>query len=147
MAFEEPTYKSPPPSDSRSSPDEVLDLKPAASGASGDTVNYTGQKRGNIFQGKKGITAGPKTKECYRCLGKHLPADCKYCDATCHRCKRKGHIAPACRTAPHNIGGSGPPKPRRAHYMSPEPQEDDVDTFSTYNMSRQTTEPQWFMSI
>ena len=35
---------------------------------------------------------------CYRCgRTNHTPASCTFKDAVCHYCKKKGHIAPACR--------------------------------------------------
>ena len=41
----------------------------------------------------------PATSSCYRCeRSNHEPEDCRFCDAICHHCNKKGHIAPAYRT-------------------------------------------------
>ena len=37
---------------------------------------------------------------CYRCNGKHPANSCRFKDAECRNCKRKGHIARACRSMP-----------------------------------------------
>ena len=33
---------------------------------------------------------------CFRCLGNHQAASCRFIQAVCHKCKRKGHIRKAC---------------------------------------------------
>ena len=41
-------------------------------------------------------------KPCGRCgRGNHSSGDCKFKDATCHKCGKVGHIAPVCRTKPN----------------------------------------------
>ena len=35
--------------------------------------------------------------KCYRCNESHPNSVCRFKDYTCHKCKRKGHIAKACR--------------------------------------------------
>ena len=39
-----------------------------------------------------------KKKSCYRCGRSHDEKDCKFREATCHVCGKKGHIAPVCRS-------------------------------------------------
>ena len=39
-----------------------------------------------------------KMFECYRCGGMHKATDCKFQDAECNFCKKKGHIAKVCRS-------------------------------------------------
>ena len=38
----------------------------------------------------------PKTHDCYQCGANHKPTDCKFQDAECNFCKKKGHIAKVC---------------------------------------------------
>lgn len=42
--------------------------------------------------------AKPQVLECYRCGGKHRATECKFCETECLVCKKKGHIARACRS-------------------------------------------------
>ena len=46
---------------------------------------------------KRGGTSPRQNKPCYRCgRTNHNARDCKFIDATCNYCKKKGHIAPVC---------------------------------------------------
>ena len=46
---------------------------------------------------KPGPTSG--SKPCYRCGGvDHTHSACRFRDATCHKCQKKGHIAKVCRS-------------------------------------------------
>ena len=40
----------------------------------------------------------PHSRSCSRCGAAHSPATCKYKDATCNYCQKKGHLASVCRT-------------------------------------------------
>lgn len=37
-------------------------------------------------------------RACYRCGGQHLREDCRFKEAHCHNCRRKGHIAKVCKS-------------------------------------------------
>ena len=54
---------------------------------------------------------------CYRCgRPNHEPSTCRFRDSTCHFCKKKGHIAPACRakkSSNRSQRGAGPSKYRQ----------------------------------
>ena len=39
-------------------------------------------------------------RPCYRCGGQHFNQDCRFKDAECRKCGKKGHIARACRSKP-----------------------------------------------
>ena len=54
-----------------------------------------------IPQGERNLRTNRATnrKSCYRCGRKlHDQKDCKFRDADCHNCSKRGHIAPACRS-------------------------------------------------
>ncbi|CAG2228036.1 unnamed protein product [Mytilus edulis] len=53
--------------------------------------SYTRNNSGNSKQG-----------DCYQCGGNHLAAECRFKDAKCHSCKKKGHIAKKCRNKSAN---------------------------------------------
>ncbi|GAA51773.1 hypothetical protein CLF_106778 [Clonorchis sinensis] len=39
--------------------------------------------------------------KCYRCGGRHShPKDCRHTQTVCNRCKKRGHLAKVCRSAP-----------------------------------------------
>ena len=57
-------------------------------------------------------------KSCYRCLGDHNPNDCKFKTVTCHKCKKYGHIAVACKSGGDSKGSHNKRKYNRAHHMS-----------------------------
>ena len=39
----------------------------------------------------------PTVHSCYRCGGKHSPHKCRFAEAVCHFCHKRGHIAKVCR--------------------------------------------------
>ena len=69
---------------------------------------------------------------CYRCGGKHSSSNCRFKDATCHYCKKTGHIARVCRTKAKQQGAPKPSHdtPKKMHQVSdgasmPQPESDD----------------------
>ncbi len=59
-------------------------------------------------RGRKRVTSSKHhhtsiEKPCYRCGGtNHDQKDCRFRDAECHLCKKKGHIAKVCRSKPRS---------------------------------------------
>ena len=68
----------------------------------------------------------PMETPCYRCGGKHAPRDCRFKDAVCHSCKKRGHLARVCRskrTARHSCRsgyGDGGKQPQQTHALESE---------------------------
>ena len=61
---------------------------------------------------------------CYRCGGPHLAPVCKYKDAVCRTCQKKGHLAKVCRSK-----GKPPGKPvtsQRNYYVQDSPEDEDT---------------------
>ena len=72
---------------------------------------------------------------CFLCgRSNHVTKDCRFHDAVCHTCNKKGHIAPACRSkqqgAKHKFKKLFRPNPQQTHYVSADDdqeREDDAD--------------------
>ena len=47
-----------------------------------------------------------KKKPCYRCLGPHLESECRFRQAECYNCHKKGHIGKACKSKSQGKGGN-----------------------------------------
>ncbi len=77
--------------------------------SSGQTRNTTAQ--------------GANQSECFRCGGYHDATTCRWKGATCHRCKKKGHLARRCQGRASNNGGSTPDAQSNAHFLSGEESE------------------------
>ena len=57
------------------------------------------------------VTSPPKKEACFRCgLSNHKAHDCRFKEATCHSCGKKGHIKRACRSSrqPQRRGRNAP---------------------------------------
>ena len=79
----------------------------------------------------------PPRFNCYRCGGNHKAPDCKYKDAICNSCKKKGHLARVCRSAPANTEAPRNRKQQRqqANSQSPAvPPRKDTKTAKTHHL-------------
>ncbi|CAG2195305.1 unnamed protein product [Mytilus edulis] len=98
--------------------------------------SYTRNNSGNSKQG-----------DCYRCGGNHLAAECRFKDAKCHSCKKKGHIAKKCRSKSDNGKLSENHrefksrfKPR-AHFMEQdESSESENEVYSVFHFGNKSNE-------
>ncbi|CAG2214143.1 unnamed protein product [Mytilus edulis] len=88
-----------------------------------------------------------KQGDCYRCGGNHLAAECRFKDAKCHSCKKKGHIAKKCRnkSANGNLSENHREfksrfKPR-AHFMEQdESSESENEVYSVFHFGNKSNE-------
>ena len=81
----------------------------------------------------------PPRLPCYRCLGNHAPQACQFKEAECHKCKKVGHIAKACKIKQNHPRLEPRQRPRRTHYVddSPGPEPDELTPTtpdSSYNL-------------
>ena len=87
-------------------------------------------------------------KPCYRCGGNHRADICKFKQATCHKCNKKGHIAKVCHSSqtkpPSNRQGQ-PPRNSSLHQIlqAQEALEDDStdEVYALYNLPGSQTKP------
>ena len=70
---------------------------------------------------------------CYRCGGKHWSSDCRFRDAECRACGKKGHIARVCRSKAQEtkpVSSEQRSRTQRAHLL----REDEEDPSTVYSM-------------
>ena len=78
-----------------------------------------------------------KMLKCYRCGGKHKANVCKFKEAECHFCKKKGHIASVCRAKQGGAKQGGakskaePKKKAQVHTVEPEAESDNEYSLCT----------------
>ena len=72
--------------------EKALETAVAMETAARDAIEFRKHQSVNAVSVKP-----PTEKKCYRCKGtKHLPDDCKYKTAVCHKCEKTGHIMRVC---------------------------------------------------
>ena len=95
------------------------------------------QPRGQ-HQGSSG-----KRDDCYRCGGNHRAHECRFKDAKCHKCKKRGHIAKKCRNKQNSDSDktvkSGAYH-KRAHYLEDSGSDED-ELFSIFSVGSVKTDP------
>ena len=88
-------------------------------------------------------------RPCYRCGGQHLEKDCRFKDAECRKCKKKGHIARACRSKPPNQPAfqkpqSRQPRRQQTNLLTDDFPEDAAETdpvYSLFTVSHRSAKP------
>ena len=89
-------------------------------------------------QGNKTLQDGSKESKtvCYRCGGKHDPSHCRFREAECHYCKKRGHIATVCHKKSRQKQGDKT-KAQANHVDGGE----DSDNYSMFQVSTSSTRP------
>ena len=95
-------------------------------------VNQLFNKQCNSGKKKKSTQPNSTTKSkktCYRCTGDHKHEQCPFRDAECYNCKKKGHIAKACKaTGDKNNPGT-------------KPEQKKATVYELYNMNTKSSHP------
>ncbi|XP_060079899.1 uncharacterized protein K02A2.6-like [Ylistrum balloti] len=73
-------------------------------------------------------------KRCFRCGGKHTPADCKFLHAQCYVCQKEGHIGKKCPTKRSKGPVSGT-NISKTKYLEAQELKDDEFLYGLYNVA------------
>ena len=97
-----------------------------------NTVKQLGrnQKKPTALQGARGQLS------CYRCLGEHLATSCKFKEAVCHACKKRGHIVKACRSK-----GIQRRQVKRNNYVEENDASQEDDAYTLFTLRNQGSAP------
>ena len=111
-----------------------------------DSTKAEGHSQGEMYrvedkpssQGNKSLQDGSKENKtaCYRCGGKHDPSHCRFREAECHYCKKRGHIATVCHKKSRQKQGDKT-KAQANHVDRGE----DSDNYSMFQVSTSSTRP------
>ena len=87
-------------------------------------------------------------KPCYRCGGNHRADMCRFKQATCHKCNKRGHIARVCHNSQIKLPSNRQGQPSRSgslHQISQAqeaPEDDSTDeVYALYNLPGSRTKP------
>ena len=90
----------------------------------------------------------PQFSPCYRCGGKHSAAKCKFKDAECFHCGKKGHIARVCGSKQREPQAGERPSRKKQHtnnLMTDQPEEqascDDEPVYSQFQLTDRVSKP------
>ena len=86
-----------------------------------------------IKTGPSGKNQGRSTS-CYRCGGKHREASCRFKDAECFKCGKRGHIARVCRGTPRRQVEQTPQGPDQANCLDDEGEEVEEEAYAIFNL-------------
>ncbi|XP_064463655.1 uncharacterized protein K02A2.6-like [Ornithodoros turicata] len=81
------------------------------------------------------------SQPCFRCDGQHDPSGCRFRDAVCHFCKKKGHIEKACRSKKSQM------KDRTTNQLQPEHEDVTVPSVYTLHNVRSEVAPKITMAL
>ena len=79
----------------------------ASSGGNSEKVQkmYQRTDKRKRRDGAGGSSSPGNFKPCYRCGKSHNPRFCRFKDASCHNCGKRGHIAPMCKNEKQQKSG------------------------------------------
>ena len=84
----------------------AIDIAVAMETAAKDASELQNQRRMETEIHKLGFgktsSRMPINKNCHRCNGKHDPSECRFKEAICHNCSKRGHIRNACKSKPQS---------------------------------------------
>ena len=87
----------------------------------------------------------PPEGSCSRCGGQHRASDCRFKTATCHFCKKKGHLAKVCRSKPQGqrpLAPRRPAPPHKTHRVEDgHEDEGDAKTYSLFAVTGERNRP------
>ena len=89
-------------------PKKAFELAQALETVDKDAREVMTSTQVNVLQKKPNRSATPPTNGpvCYRCGNSHLATNCRFMDAICHFCKKRGHIAKVCRIKRNSVHGA-----------------------------------------
>ena len=76
---------------------------------------------------------------CHRCGGPHLATTCKFKEAVCYACRKRGHIARVCRSKSGNYQSQQ--SSRRAHYVQEDPDSKEDHAYTMFTFKDPAAEP------
>lgn len=72
---------------------------------------------------------------CNRCGADHKSSDCRFIGATCHACKKIGHIARACRAKSRGFRRDNPRESTEVNQVFERPPEADHEQYDLFNLN------------
>ena len=90
------------------------------------------------YRPRRDHTTHGTQKPCYRCgRSNHAAKDCKFTNATCHFCHKKGHIAPACLKKKRTSSGSS----KNTKHLTTASEDSDEEEFHLHTVSASSAKP------
>ena len=141
---------------------KVQNLAQAIESADKNAKDLQGQRQPpmtavNAVTSKRGPSRGTRARAdtgrsmetpCYRCGERHAPRDCRFNNAVCHSCKKRGHLARVCRfkktqgTAAGRCSNGGK-QPQQTHALESETRgpTSEQETYTLFPVNSQRASP------
>ena len=121
-------------------------------GSAKSAVNYVARRGEKPSASSSGGNRKMTTSPCYHCGGtNHKPDQCRYANAVCHQCNKKGHLQRVCRSKKVYSDGRTPFKkksktrprdPSSVHHV-----EDQHETYQLYTVDTEKDKPSAFWAM